>query len=219
MKKIILILLILFCSGCSHNKNMDNYIEDKEEEVLDEYVDDNVIKLGLFLYDNNYNNKERIEDTYFTSFSKYEDIGSFEVFLTDDRVVNGNNFKDVWNKYYNLYEDIANYKIGFNIKFILEDGTNFNGNFLKPDIYKFSDYFYVYLYDDIHVEDGKFYSHLEEVKEDTLLTSIKIYASLDIDKVANIILSAFTYDGEEDFDSEGNYRGNSIYVIRIKRNG
>ena len=34
---------------------------------------------------------------------------------------------------------------------------------------------------------------------------------------STFILSAFTYDTLDDFDEEGNYRGNSIYVIRIKK--
>ena len=123
----------------------------------------------------------------------------------------------VMHKYYNEYNGIDNYKVGFNIKFILNDGTSYSGNFLEPDIYKFSDYFYVYLYDDVNQADGVVYSHLENMEDNTILTSIKIYAVGGIDNVENIILSAFTYDSLDDFDSDGNYRGNSIYVIRIKR--
>ena len=224
MKKIILIIFIIFLSGCSIEKNKDtieNILEDTNTEDIDEketYVDDNPIKLGLFLYDNNYYNKEVIEDTYFTSFISGADLGSFEVFLTDAKVINGNNFKNTWDRYYNSYtEDLSSYKIGFNIKFILSDGTNFNGNFLEPNIYRFGEYFYVYLYDDIHQDDGVIYSHLEKMEEDTLITSIKLYAVDGIDRVENIILTAFSYNDEDDFDADGNYRGNSRYTIRLKR--
>ena len=116
-----------------------------------------------------------------------------------------------------MYNDIDDYKIGFNIKFILKDGTNFNGNFLEPDIYKFGKYFYVYLYDDINQEDNVSYSHLEEMKDNNKITSIKIYAVDGIDEVDNFILSVFTYKDDNDFDENGNYRGKSIYGIRIKR--
>lgn len=221
MKKIGLIGLVLLLSACSFNNSDTNLEEDKNNDIIDEqeeiYVDENEVKLGLFLYDNNYHNKERIEDTYYANFTSGTDIGSFEVFLTDDAIVDGTNFKNTWNKYYSQYENIENYKIGFNIKFILNDGTSYSGNYLEPDTYKFGEYFYTYLYDDIHQADGAFYSHLESVNEDTLMTSIKIYAVDGIDRVDSLILSAFTYDTEDDFDSEGNYRGNSIYVIRIKR--
>lgn len=218
-KKIILLIMIIsFISGCK--KEVSNI--EKEDDIVsnnevEEYIDDNNIKLGLFLYDGKYNNKHVLEDTYYTDFISGVDIGSFEVFLTADKIINGSKFKDTWNKYYNMYENIENYKVGFNIKFILKDGTSYNSNFLEPDIYKFSEYFYVYLYDDINQEDNSFYSHLETMNSKNILTSIKIYAVDGIDEVENIILSTFTYDSEDDFDIDGNYRGNSIYVIRIKR--
>lgn len=92
-----------------------------------------------------------------------------------------------------------------------------DNTFLKPDIFYFAKYFYVYFYDDIHQKDGTMYSHLEEVNDNTLMTSIKIYAVDGIDNVQNIILTAFTYDDEDDFDDNGNYRGSSSYTIEIKR--
>ncbi len=217
MKKILLIGLLLL-TGCTSNNTYveDTILSEKEVENIPEYIDDNPIKLGLFLYDNNYHNKEVIKDVYYADFIPNKDIGSFEVFLTDDDIIDGTSFKDTWNKYYNNYEDISNYKIGYNIKFMLYNGTNYEANILEPDIFKFSDYFYIYLYDDIHQLDGAFYSHLESMEDNTLITSIKLYAVDGIDKVESIILSAFTYD-EDDFDDNNNYRGNSLYVIRIKR--
>lgn len=222
MKRFILLVCILLLSGCIKDNTVveeDNNIIGDENEVVvkEEYIDNNSVKLGLFLYDNNYRNKKRIEDTYYADFITGVDIGSFEVFLTGDEVVDGYNFKDTWNRYYNMYEDISNIKIGYNIKFILNDGTSYSANYFEPDTYKFGEYFYIYLYDDIHQEDGAIYSHLESIDDNTLITSIKIFASDYINDVENIILSAFTYDSEDDFDSEGNYRGNSIYVIRIKK--
>ena len=50
-----------------------------------------------------------------------------------------------------------------------------------------------------------------------MITSIKLYAVDGIDKVEDIVLTAFTYDSEDDFDVSGNYRGNSKYSINIKR--
>ena len=186
-------------------------------KIEDKYVDDNPIKLGIFLVDNNYHNKSVIKDTYYANFTNGNDIASFEVFYTGDEVIDGTNFKNTWNTYYDKYTDIDNYKIGYNIKFILNDGTSLDNTFLKPDIFYFAKYFYVYFYDDIHQKDGTMYSHLEEVNDNTLMTSIKIYAVDGIDNVQNIILTAFTYDDEDDFDDNGNYRGSSSYTIEIKR--
>ena len=108
MKIIVLLVSVLFISGCtSENTNVieDNTVTDDNviEEVIEEYKDENNVKLGLFLYDNNYRNKKRIEDTYYTDFISGTDIGSFEVFLTDNGVIDGVNFKDTWYKYYNEY--------------------------------------------------------------------------------------------------------------------
>lgn len=223
MKRILIILSLFLLCGCSYDNRMepsitDNTNNEPSEIIEEEYKDNNPIKLGLFLADDsNYHNKSKLVDTYYTDFTSRKDLGSFEVFFTDDTTVDGNRFKDTWYKYYNMYENIDDYKIGFNIKFILKDGTNYSGNFLEPDEYKFSDYFYVYLYDDVNQADGAFYSHLEEVNDNTKITSIKIYAVDGIDKVENFILSVFTYKDSNDFDTDGNYRGSSIYGIRIKR--
>lgn len=226
MKKLSLLILILLLSACSiennenhevqkENDNIETTVTEEPQEEI--YIDNNEVKLSLFLYDGNYWNKNRIEDTYYTDFINGTDIGSFEVFLTDDEAVNGSSFKNTWFNYYNNYENIESHKIGFNLKFVLTDGTHYSANYFEPDTYKFGEYFYTYLYDDVNQADGAYYSHLEEINEETLLTSIKIYAVDGIDKVDSFILSAFTYDTEDDFDDDGNYRGNSIYVIRIKR--
>lgn len=130
MKKLLIILFgILFLCGCNYDKQVepikDNIVNDVKEEVKEEYEDNNPIKVGLFLADDsNYHNKNKLVDTYYTNFTSGKDIGSFEVFFTDDNVIDGNRFKDTWYKYYNMYENINDYKIGFNIKFILKDGTN-----------------------------------------------------------------------------------------------
>lgn len=223
MKKYLLVVLLLL-TACHKTNNIEtNIVEKQESNIIEEekeevrYTDDNEVKLSLFLYDGNYKNKNRIEDTYYTDFISGYDIGSFEVFLTDDNTVNGTTFKNTWNNYYTKYENIENHKIGFNIKFVLKDGTNYNANYFEPDTYKFGKYFYTYLYDDVNQKEGAYYSHLEEVNSNTLLTSIKIYAVDAIDEVDSFILSAFTYDTEDDFDEDGNYRGNSMHVIRIKR--
>ena len=77
----------------------------------------------------------------------------------------------------------------------------------------------IYLYDDIHQEDGAWYSHVteEEFNENTILTSIKLTGStLTNDINSDITLTVFTYD-EDDFDESNNYRGISKDTIIIKR--
>lgn len=216
--KLIILIGVLLISGCT--KENETAIEDNKEnvvkeEVKDIYIDDNPIKLGIFLSNNNYYNKEVIEDAYYANFNNGVDIASFEVFLTDDKVINGTKFKDTWQKYYDKYEDISKYKIGYNIGYTLKDGTSNDSTFLEPDIFRYGKYFYIYFYDDVNAPNG-FYSHLESVNDNTLMTSVKLYAVDEIDEVESITLTAFTYD-EDDFDKDNNYRGNSKYTINIKR--
>lgn len=224
IKKVLLVGIIFLICGCSLlNKEEKKEIttnknnNDNNTKIEEEYIDDNPIKLGIFYVDNNYHNKSVIKDAYYENFTNGVDIASFEVFLTSDEVIEGNKFKDTWNTYYNKYENIDNYKIGYNIKAILKDGTILNNTFLEPDIFHFTNYFYVYFYDDVHQKDGAFYSHLDEVGDDTLMTSVKLYAVSGIDDVEDIILTAFTYKDTNDFDKDGNYRGKSSYTIKIKR--
>ena len=174
MKIIVLLGSVFFISGCTC-----------ENTNVIEYKDENNVKLGLFLYDNNYRNKKRIEDTYYTDFISGTDIGSFEVFLTDNGVIDGVNFKDTWYKYYNEYEDISDIKIGYNIKFILEDGTNYEANYFEPDTYKFSDYFYTYLYDDVNV-----LKNLADIKDSELLRK----AEADITGLSMAAIYDYKYD-------------------------
>lgn len=220
MKRVLALVFILLLCGCNVNKTTNEVVEEptneSQEETKDVYVDDNPIKLGIFEANNNYKNKHVIEDAYYCDFNNLEDIASFEVYFTDDKEISGRNQKEIFNKYYNTYTNIDDYKIGYNIKFILSDGTDFNGNFLEPDIYKFGAYFYVYLYDDINQPDYTYYSHLEEMGDNTIISSIKLFG-VYLDNVENIILTAFTYNDMDDFDDEGNYRGKSRYTIRIKK--
>lgn len=221
MKKILLMLVILLV-GCTpkeeinkEENKLENNNEIKQEEIIkEEYVDNNPIKLGLYLYTGSYSNKEKLS-TYETTFVSGSDIGSFEVFFADEEVISGNSFKSLFNSYYDKYANIDNYKIGYNIEFTLKDGTVNKFNLLEPNTYLYGDYFYTYLYDDIHVNEGEFYSHLESIDDNTLITSIKIYAVDKIDDVEKIKLTVFTYDSDDDFDEDGNYRGISKYSIDI----
>lgn len=222
IKNVLLIGVIFLVCGCSlfsFKDREETIVNEKDDTEVkeDKYIDDNPIKLGIFFVDNNYRNKSVIKDTYYADFISGKDIDSFEVFYTDDEVINGNKFKDTWNIYYDKYTDIDNYKIGYDIKVILNDGTESNNTFLEPDIFYFGKYFYVYFYDDIHQDDGVMYGHLEENGDNTLMTSVKLYAVNGIDEVDYIILTAFTYKDDNDFDKNGNYRGKSSYSIKIKR--
>ena len=103
MKKIVFIIFCLFLLyGCSIKKEKDNTkkVTDNskeevvDEEVKDEYIDTNPIKLGIFEAGGKYSNKEVIKDVYYAPFTDGVDIGSFEVFLTDEENISGTSYKD-----------------------------------------------------------------------------------------------------------------------------
>ena len=216
--RILIIVGLLLICGCTKEKEtlVDNKETTVKKETKEAYIDNNPIKLGIFSSDNNYHDKEVILDTYYADFINGSDIASFEVFLTEDKVIDGNKFRDTWKKYYDKYEDISKYRIGYSIGYTLKDGSSKKSTFLEPDIFRYSEYFYIYFYDDVNAPDG-FYSHLEESTSNTIMSSVKFYAVGGIEEVDSISIEAFTYLDSNDFDKDNNYRGNSKYTINIKR--
>ena len=220
--KVILSLVVIFwIVGCGKNVHVEEEVisDNLREEVSekDEYVDDNPIEVGFYRYYGSSRERELLI-SYETSFENLVDIGSFEVFFTRDSFISGGQFQEVWKDYYNRYEGIDNYKIGFHISFGVSNGEVYSRNILSvSDIKDFVYYVQVYLYDDVNQEVGTFYSHLEAIEEDTIISSIKVTGGTAVSEVITpITLTVFTYNGEDDFDSEtSQYRGNSSYTILI----
>ena len=225
MKKIVIVLFMIFLLvGCSvddvKEENTSNVVEEQEEVVDDEYVDNNPIKVGIYMYTNSYTNRKRL-NKYTTSWELNVDLCSLEVFYTNESEILGSNFKTLWNEYKDNYENIDGYRIGYYINFETRNEGVIDKYILSPsdtgDIYN---YLQIYLYDDIHQEDGAWYSHIteDEYNSDSILTSIKLTGSTDTDDIiSDISLTVFTYDGD-DFDEEGKYIGVSKDTIIIKRN-
>ncbi len=221
MKKYFVFLLCFLVFGCENAEKKDDLTTSTTATTTTtfQYVDNNPIKLGLYKYVNS--NTDRILYTdYSTVYDTETDIGSYEVFFTNESLISGNNFQNLWMDYYNKYSNINNYKIGFNISFSTTDGKFFDKTILKPnDAMDFYEYLQIYLYDDVHQIPGQWYSHIEEkdITDETIFSSIKLTNSWNAHLIGDeITLTAFTYDSD-DFDSNGKYRGNSFYTIKIKR--
>lgn len=217
MKKIfITLIIILLITGCNKKENnLDTNINNENKEEKQEidtpvYKDDNPIKLGLYV-------DENLISNYTTDKINGKDIGVFNVYYTKKDKLENNNVKYNWNKYYNEYENIDKYKIGYIISFTVDNKT-YKEQILDPNsTFIFSPYIYIYLYDDINQPDGSWYSHIlpEEVTDNTIYSSIKLFKADNISNITSpITLSVFTYD-EDDFDSNNNYIGSSIYTITI----
>lgn len=217
-KKIILIFIIILLTGCTNKLDNKNKVDVKiiEPDIIEPtvppYVDDNPITVGL--YQNGY-----LVSNIDTPFYDKTDITSVDVYFTNEEYTGSTWTKYNFNKYYANYENIEKYKIGFFVSFTA-DGEKHECTLLDPSImFVFNPYIFIYMYDDVHQADGAFYSHLEmsDVKDDTIYSSIKLTGIETANIESPITLTVFTYDGDEDFDSDGNYRGNSKYTITINR--
>lgn len=208
-KIIILIILMLF-TGCSKNENMDLVMPNTADEVQEQkYIDDNPITIGIYE-----NDIDLVKECNLIKESGREKILSF--YYTNIENLGNNRQKENWNKFFSEYKDIEDYKIGFNFSFYVGE-TKIEKTVLKPEVYAFNPYFYIYIYDDINQPDNTFYSHLEEsdVNENTIFSAIKIFLVEPNYITSPIKFTVFTYNGLDDFDENNNYRGNSKYEINI----
>lgn len=147
------------------------------------------------------------------------DIDCFEILATQVDKTESGAFRNIWSNAWNEEPTDPNAKIGFHISFTLENGETVSTNILKPSDPKFFyDYLEIYLYDDIHQTPGQWYTHLEDsdMKEETIISSIKLTSGSKIKEVGDITLTAFIYTGEDCFDLDGNYIGNVSETITVR---
>ncbi len=220
MKKFIfVIMIIIFMAGCIQSKKVSEIKKSpqKKEEVTNDYNDSNNTPIGIYKLSGN--TLQRIDTINITPVVE-EDIGIFQIYPSNDDNIKlskafGLSFYDEWIKYPNI-------KMGFNIKFTLQNNEDVSYNFFNPD-HTFDKWEYLmnYLYDDYNNFGKSFYSHMEsdEFNDNSLITSIKLQSSYSVDQVVSPIkLTVFTYDTDDDFiDNE--YRGNSFHTLTICING
>ena len=146
-----------------------------------------------------------------------KDIDCFEILASRDALRPGYSFKGIWNDAWNAHENAEDTKIGLILTLNLKNGEVITKQILNPgDSQSFYDYLEVYLYDDIH-QTG-WYSHLEDkdMKEETMITSVKLTSGTKIAEVGDITLTAFLYNGQDCFDAQGDYIGRVSETIVIK---
>ena len=212
MKRILLIIIFLLCIGCTNEEieNVGDVISNSIEKMTEipEYVDNNPIKVGLY-------RKGKLVSEFNTKFHDRMDITTFNVVFSNLKDLGSTNLKDNWYKYYNSYENIDEYKIGFYVSFKV-NGELYENLMLDPsNQHKLDPYLYLYLYDGVHAKGSYTHLKMEDLKEDTIYSSIKLYLHLNTKEITSpITLSVFTYRDDNDF-IDGKYRGNSIYTINI----
>ena len=174
------------------NNNIDNQIkiyntdETNEEDIKKtQYIDDNPIKIGLYVREGNF--KKLVKNEYYCGWAPEEILGIFYAVYTNEETISGSNFNIVWKDYLNKYENIDKYRVGYNIKFTMDNGEVIDQTILNPDhAYLMYPEIQFYLYDDINLIPGKRYYHItsEEMNENTICSIIGIISE---NKKSNIM--------------------------------
>ena len=214
MKKLAILLIIssILIVGCKDTKTIDTKRKVAVDETTETYKDSNNTPIGIYSLENN--NLKKL-----TTITKHlnveEDIGIFQVYLSNEDNVQlttnfGESFHNEWLKYQGI-------KLGFNIKYTLNNNETTSYNILSPDnTFEHWEYLMNYLYDDYANRNKSFYSHIEstDYNSETLFTAIKMQSSGKCNEIKTIELTAFTYDSEDDF-LNNEYRGMNIYLLSI----
>ena len=221
-KKIISIIIILFVTfmvtGCIFiPKKVENNNQIKEEdtnsietEEIEVYSDSNIVKIGI------YDDGTLVTNTY-ENFINGQDVVVYNTYFTNDTYINYIGPKYTFANYYN--ESNRHVKQGFYVSFYVGDELREATITSPSQTFDLAPQIYNYLYDGYHQEDGAWYSHLESWNEsEPVCTAIKLCIAEKVEEITSpITLMAFTYDSEDDFDSDGHYRGNSYHTVTINR--
>lgn len=233
-KKIFLLLLIVLCiTGCNEKKKEiknikkdDNVIEGKgepsfeDEDIpkIDEYIDENNTPIGIYL------NRKKITEIK-SDMTIGKDIVKFQVFPSnEDYLSYSGAFGQFFHNRFSEYNKNNNLKVGVNLTYDANDGRHVSHTVLHAsDAKEYEGYILLFLYDDYDLYiNNKIYSHFEPEQETnkTIISSIKLYPGGAIHRISSkVIITVFTYDSDDDFDSNGEYRGNSKYTITLCENG
>lgn len=203
----------------NEQENLELNIEEDEKETLPLYVDENPVKIGIYIEKEN---KKVLITEHTCTWSPEIVMGLFYAVPTQEKEIPNYNFDSLWKEYISNYPNSDKYRIGYNIKFTLNTGEVVDRTILNPD-----DAYYMFpkvmcfLYDDVNLVPGKRYYHItSDVMYDyTICSSVKLVGDVETKNISSDIeLTAFCFDSEDDFDPETNkYRGNSYYTITIKK--
>jgi len=155
---------------------------------------------------------------YVSNWKRGKDIDCFEALASDSETLKGKNFYEICKEAWGTLPNPYTMKIGYTLRYNLADGSEVRMTIQSPDDITHTEYVECYLYDDVH-NAGKFYTHLSEsnMKENTLITSIKITCGDKIDQVQDMHLGVFLYETQDQFDAAGNYTGAWYSEIEISR--
>lgn len=235
---ILVIVLIVSCGNKKKNTPEPESLPAPSETVEVETTPAAPVSIPnekpVNLYTMNYGDMTCYKTSSITrAWTPYEDLESFGAFCSSAESFPFENetqaHKDTWNS----VTTSTNYKIGYELSFdvgnehkvitILKPGDIEN----NPDLYMgdypesedysdISGYLGVWVYDDYN-QDSNYYIHITqaEVTDQTLLTSIKLRPTPQSDQISNLVLKAFSYSSDQEFDADGHYAGNYASQVTI----
>ena len=221
----IIYTTILINKNKNEKKNINENIEIENteieiEETIEEpkYKDENQVPISLYIEQGD--QLVKISE-YSCDWSPENVLNLFYAIPSTEESISSYNFDSMWKEKIAAYPNGDKCRIGYQVSFKYEDGNTYTYNLKCPDDTYFTfPKVMTYLYDDVNLVPGKPYYHItQDVMYDyTIASSIKLVGDVDSDKIEGpITLTAFCFDSEDDFDEEGNYRGNSKYTITITR--
>ena len=224
-KKTIIYTTILINKNKNVDKNNNENVEIENteieiEETIEEpkYKDENQVPISLYIEQGD--QLVKISE-YSCDWSPENVLNLFYAIPSTEESISSYNFDSMWKEKIAAYPNGDKCRIGYQVSFKYEDGNTYTYNLKCPDDTYFTfPKVMTYLYDDVNLVPGKPYYHItQDVMYDyTIASSIKLVGDVDSDKIEGpITLTAFCFDSEDDFDEEGNYRGNSKYTITITR--
>ncbi len=172
----------------------------------------------------------KLAEGYDADLVKGEKNVEFFALPTDKASVEKSSPRALVEKYWGAYRKDG-YRIGYAVDIMLKSGEMIHLNIRRPgdappiqhDPQYFSKFVEIYLYDSARKDpDGDYGTwHLQErllkKGESVLITNIKFHAGSRYSEVASIDLTAYAYQGEDSFDSSGEYTGSLKHHITISR--
>ena len=188
---------------------------------------DNEKPVKLYVMDYSDNSASLIK-TYEAQWDDQQDLGIFGAFNSDEPVIYFESEKYAHLDLWDAVDTEKDYRIGYEISFDAA-GRHYVFTLLEPqdiedapelfsgdvDTEEVTGYLGVWMYDDVHQEDGAWYSHVapEEYNDETLLTGIKLRLTPAYEEVSGLKLKTFSYSSMLEFDADRHY--NNVYSYEI----
>lgn len=236
---ILIIVILVSCAGKKKSKPEPESMPvqtTEEAEPTTEDISSIINEKPVNLYTMNYGDMTCYKVTTFSKeWSPYEDLEAFGAFVSTADSFEFNTETEAHDETWNSVQTSTAYKIGYELSFdvngehkvitILKPGdieTNpdlYNGDYPEDEDYSnITGYLGAWVYDDLH-QDGGPYTHITqaEVNDDTLLTSIKLRPTPQSEEISNLVLRAFSYSSDKEFDANGHYIGNYAAQVTINK--